>query len=873
MGHSYVTLIHYYVVARPSNLSGVLTGTVWDSAVLTANSFLIMLDAHEIPKDTRLPEVHLRVQANSIKEMVSKLPTSAKATYRRAQLRYPDGRWRKIRFRFRGRNFWHLLPEKPSLRLKLSRNAPINLQRHINLINPEDRPMVSNILGERLARELGVLTHETRFVRLYINEEYRGVYHWTTREDENLLRLRRRMPGPIFVGDELEARWQANQFEVAGETDVLKKFNPMERMVEAIYKPLGVERYQALWEILSFDKYARWVAAMNLAGSPHTDFFHNHTYYFDPSIGLLEPAISDLNGHGMHQIPTMGWDPEPQHEYPINEMIQPLLDVALRDPRLYHLRNKILFDAINGIGSPQSQFRILDEYFSRIDASVRADRNKGALRSITVHAYRLPYSNGQYDTSKRHLYNWIEKHNEFLKKELELSKVRVFIDNASRNGRLLFLVEIQGHTAAVFDPAAFDSPVFADKSFTGQPASAAKTPMLLYPGLQKVKTGIPPDKRVPNHRLRPGSQKYLFAVQDSPATDTAVLKKRFMSAFRHSLTEKLLAPEIETGRRIDPSKIVYNDASIHAWRFPARPQKEITLGPGDVQIRENLVVEAGQTLTVAPGTTLRLGPDVSVLSRGTVRIEGKSKRPIVIKRLVLKKAWGALVIQGPASAGSSIRHARISGGSKAQAFNVRYSGMLSVHWSNDFVLEDTELSGNVLSDDTFHVVNSRFEVSRSRFADCFSDCIDLDYASGSIENLEIQRAGNDGIDFMTSEVKLSNIRILGAGDKGLSVGEASKVTADRIVVEKAEIGVASKDKSRILLSRSRLQENAVGIDLAAKNWRYGGPGAIEMRRTEFVGNEVDIRAEKGSVATVADQPIPAKIAGDGRIITQIAEQK
>lgn len=873
VGHNYIKLIQYYVVARPWHTTGVIAGAVRDSAVLTANSALIMLDSHDVPRDAHMPEIHLRIEANSIRKMAGKLPFSAKAKYYRARLKYPDGRWRKIRFRFRGLNMWHFHPEKPSLRLKLRRSAPIDLQRHINLVSPEDRPMVSNMLGERLARELGVLTHETRFARLYINKEYRGVYHWTTREDENLLRLRHRMPGPIFVGDALKSRWQADQFEVGGETAILEQFNPLEQMIDAIYMPPSIERYQALWKTLSFDKYAGWIAAMNLAGSWHTDFIHNHIYYFDPSTGLLEPAISDINGHGMNQFPGTGWDPEPRYSFPINETNQPLLDAALRDPRLYHRRNRILFDAMNGIGSPQSQSRILDEYFSRIDASVRADRNKAAIRRVTVHVYRFPYSNGQFDASKRHLYKWIKKHHAFLKKEMELSKVRISIDDTSRNGRLLLLVEIDGHTAARFDPAVLGNPVFADKAFTGLPGSIVATPMLLYPGLRKEKTNESADWRVPNHRLKPGPQKYLFAVRANPATDTAALKKRLLSAFRHSLTEKPLTPEIETGVRIDPSKIDYNDVSIHAWRFPENPKNEIKLGPGDIQLRENLVVEPGQTLTVAAGTTLRLGPGVSVLSRGVVRFKGKPKRPIVIKRLVANKAWGALVIQGPASAGSSVRHARISGGSLAQAFNVRYSGMLSVHWSNDFVLEDTDLSRNTLSDDTFHVVNSRFEVSRGRFSDCFSDCIDLDYASGRIENLEIQRAGNDGIDFMTSEVKLSDIRVLGAGDKGLSVGEASKVTADGILVEKAKIGVASKDKSQVFLSRSRLRGNAVAIDLAAKNWRYGGPGAIEIRRTEFADNDVDIRAGQGSVATVADQPIPEKIAGDGRIITQIAEQK
>ena len=59
-----------------------------------------------------------------------------------------------------------------------------------------------------------------------MNGDYFGVYHQAMREDENMLLRQGRIPGPLFVGDNLQDPWAANQFEVSGATDPLKPAFP-----------------------------------------------------------------------------------------------------------------------------------------------------------------------------------------------------------------------------------------------------------------------------------------------------------------------------------------------------------------------------------------------------------------------------------------------------------------------------------------------------------------------------------------------------------------------------------------------------------------------------------------------------------------------
>ena len=77
-----------------------------------------------------------------------------------------------------------------------------------------------NISPDILADKMGILTHNTKFVDLFINQKYAGVYHFTTNDDEEMLRANDRVPGPIYVGDYLDDRWVIEQFKTKGDVKV-----------------------------------------------------------------------------------------------------------------------------------------------------------------------------------------------------------------------------------------------------------------------------------------------------------------------------------------------------------------------------------------------------------------------------------------------------------------------------------------------------------------------------------------------------------------------------------------------------------------------------------------------------------------------------
>lgn len=848
-------------------------GGLYEAASMSVKSMVTLFTTHQVRDASPLADIHLRISDGSMRALMSNLPESGKSQYFKAELKYPDGRWRPIKYRLRGASSFHHQIDKPSIRIKLKRSNPIGLLRHINLINPEDRPMLANILADDIAHDIGVMAHLSRMVRVFINGEYRGVYQMQTREDEEMLRASQRVPGPLFIGNNLKDQWDAGDFEYAGETKGLEPLglNPLNEMIKAIYGERRIDRVEKLRSVLDFDKYARYSAVVTLVGSWHIDAHHNQGFYFDPSRGMIEPMLLDANGHGMTTYPATWrrfvrpWKPD--YSSPLNGLNHPLLDVVLQDPRFQHSRNTYLWQLLRGPGSIKSQHARMNAYYDMMDPDVYADANKGGLYRSFVGYTRFPYTNGEYDDAKKDMYEWIEKRNALLDNELKLSSVSVIVGPSSANGTQIIEISVDGNSAAQFNTSTFAGRLLADRNLDGTPEDDVRDRELLYPGLRadaeyeykEQSFGKP----LPKRTLFAAPQRYLFSYTGNEDVEALV-----KLAFSNDVTGETISPVVRFTDTLDTKLIEYNDFSIHAWSLQKLPADitPLVLGPGTVTLTETLTVSESESLTVVPGTTLLLGPGVSLVSRGKLNMEGTPGQPIIVSRLDPSSAWGAMLIIGAKSKGSRIDHANISGGSIAQFGALLMTGMVNVHWTTDFSLTNSDIGWNLVSDDTLHVIHSSADLENVNFARCNGDCIDFDFAEGSVHGLTVVNSGNDGVDFMESRITLSDINISGSGDKGFSVGEGSHIQANGGAIGRSEIGIAVKDSSTLDLRNWQLKNNKTAIDVYRKNWRYAMPGSAEIRSTTFDGNDLDVRVVKNGFVTIYGNQLPRNVESEGQVL-------
>ena len=216
--------------------------------------------------------------------------------------------------------------------------------------------------------------------------------------------------------------------------------------------------------------------------------------------------------------------------------------------------------------------------------------------------------------------------------------------------------------------------------------------------------------------------------------------------------------------------------------------------PGDWTIDRPLVFPAGGRVEARAGTRLSVTDGGIIISHSPLDFVGTEASPIHV-------ASDDHVGQGLAvmNAGeqSILRHVNFSGLSNPRRGAWSLTGAVTFYHS-PVLLADCAFS-HCNAEDSLNLIHSPFQMCRVLFEGSASDACDADFSDGLIENTTFQTSGNDALDISGSYVELTNVTILGADDKGLSAGEASRVDARGLTIRDVAIAVASKDLSEVRL--------------------------------------------------------------------------
>jgi hypothetical protein len=176
-------------------------------------------------------------------------------------------------------------------------------------------------------------------------------------------------------------------------------------------------------------------------------------------------------------------------------------------------------------------------------------------------------------------------------------------------------------------------------------------------------------------------------------------------------------------------------------------------------------------------------------------------------------------------------------------------------YESPVAISDSQFVGN-RSEDALNIVRSEFSIDNTLFSETFSDAFDADFTKGKIADSYFLKAGNDAIDASGSIIEIQNISINGAGDKGLSVGERSQVSAAGIQIKNAQIAVASKDNSQITLQDITVSDSVTGLTAYRKKSEFG-PASMEVHGLEMTAVTAPYLVEMHSRVVVDNQVVEA----------------
>ncbi len=751
-----------------------------------------------------------------------------------------NGEAKKVKTELRLKGDWadHLKhPSKWSFRIKVKDDYILGMKR-LSLQNPLTRNYhyETMLLGQM--RQLGILAPRYFFVDVYINDYKLGVMALEEHFSKELVESQNRREGPILAYDE-DIIWQQRNlnYNVSYISNVNANLNggvhhykgrdlAIKEFRQANFKLGTIEtnnsiRGQSLFRDYVYGKLpadqvfdmalvSKWWVLTNFWGACHGAIHHNRRYYYNPITDLLEPISFDNQ-------------PKPkQFEYCMDPAVKGLLaskefvDYVKKDIQFF---SRILFDAKYENEFYQQQKKLQQLLATDFELSREQQNTVPNLDIDQLRANLFAFLNVL-----------VEKYDQFDNASLFLPS-----SDSIRNPRLLKLnVALYSHlrTFAFFDKGKLELEL---KNLTLNPISIVKIafvdindrealtinenftlPVYIKESKAHIKT-----LRIDHKGLYP-EQKLLihYTYQGKPFTQVANLQFRnHINGFEGNFFTD--AAQISENILIDERR------------------KRVIFPKGDYIIEKSYMLPRHWSVVIMSGARISFKQGALLKLQGPLFALGLSTEPILINissnnDFHSMGAWGGiLVIKSQAQ--SLIKHTFFEGDPQIELANRQdfygLTGCISFYESDIDILNTS--FNSMQCEDAINIIRSNFTLSNLTITNAQADAFDSDFSKGSITDSIFTHVTNDAIDVSGTDIYVNNVSFDYIGDKAISVGEKSSLTAYSLDVNHASTGIASKDLSSAVVNKAIFKEvTGTGLITYIKKTEYG-PASIQCYECVF----------------------------------------
>lgn len=166
-----------------------------------------------------------------------------------------------------------------------------------------------------------------------------------------------------------------------------------------------------------------------------------------------------------------------------------------------------------------------------------------------------------------------------------------------------------------------------------------------------------------------------------------------------------------------------------------------------------------------------------------------------------------------------------------------------VNYFNSKFVNVTINSRDMFCEDSINIKNSFGFIKNINVENSFFDAVDLDFSKLNIENIMVNGANNDCIDVSFGDYLIKKATLSNCGDKGISIGEKSKLNLDDGIIAFSNIGIASKDSAITKVQKLTIEQSNICLTAYKKKREFKGS-------TIFVEN---FDCEKYKVKTKVDE--------------------
>ncbi len=779
-------------------------------------------------KKERLDSVKIYFQESKLNKLVKEAPTNHR-NWKTGYLNDKNNEIQKIKFRLRGENARNYALRKKSFKIKTSKKKLKNNYREIYYINPFDVNILKNYIPFLFAKELNILSPFSRLVELHTNDEYQGVYLEMYSTDELFLRNNQLMPTSIYKHSidlgyksstpQTTAFMNGNLFF----NQSVNNFDPQDNrfLLNTLLSNLN-QNNDNFKNFLDKEKWANYAVYRILSGDFHSNGFNNLKLNADNHIGKIQNVL---------------WDPitdTKTFKYKTNSFLNyctNIIDCNLTLDLNYRLKKiRILDEQINKKNTIDKIINILKKQEAKFTNSLSKDKNR--LDTIQKNKEFLKEFFRPEDTIKKEfnkIYLYLEN-NKFLLEKLFKSKIDAKW-NLQNNILSVYINNFKPITEFKIMSDQNIDYIFYDVNNNG----VIDKNDLKIESIDKNTFKINLFSKITCLENRDFSKcadkegfnfsKHSFLLdgkdKDIIINDLSVFDE--FNNYSYNLVKS------------SPPKIFFSNNKNFLYEKKLEPLIIST----DQFINDDIIFD--REVIINPGVKFHLTKDKSIIFKDKLTMNGSVDNPIIFKAKDKDSYFGTVALLGKKLKGSKLNNVVFENGSGTDKLeNITFISMLSIHNVNDIVLRNIKLKKNDKYDDLIHIIYSKnIELDNIEISESKSDAIDIDISDVKISNLKISNSKNDCLDLMMSKVEISYSNFVSCGDKGISVGEKSKILINNLEVSDSTVGIAAKDNSKVEAFNLKFNNNKTHIDSFNKNWQYGlKPSNVEISNSIFYkGNQ------------------------------------
>lgn len=237
--------------------------------------------------------VKLTIPLIDLKKMNSDLPKSGK-NYTDAKLTINDKKSTLVKVKYRGDNYYHWGYEKKSFTIKKEDGS------RLNLINPKPSSYIADIIAFDLARKEGLYTPKAKFIGLFINNKYQGIFQETEEIDTNYITKNELDFIAIFQGENISESHRSGPplFLDPYKWNIAAGYSK-EAALTPLLETINNENAQKIISFFDYDYLLRFYTYVSLIQNSHFDSAHNW-FIGQKKNGLFYPVVWDPVGWVMN---------------------------------------------------------------------------------------------------------------------------------------------------------------------------------------------------------------------------------------------------------------------------------------------------------------------------------------------------------------------------------------------------------------------------------------------------------------------------------------------------------------------------------------------------------------------------------------------